>query len=262
MKNKIKYKLRSCLIKENKYQGHKIPTDEIFFNENPHKNFHNKDLLKHIDVFIDNKTFEKNPKQWIDVKLIVPTQKFLNKDNLDDVKDIDNKTNAYLVKYGDLYYIIDGHHRIATNIINGVDIINAYVQDVNKINENAPIFNKNNEFTTVFHGTHPKFVDSIKKNGLIDKTGYNQGWYMISTDFESALYHSNSDENDNIYVIEFKIPNNESDKWDGYPYLWKGYERNDKSTWFALKKPLPKEFIQKIHKVDYKTWLNQKNKKY
>ena len=112
----------------------------------------------------------------------------------------------------------------------------------------------------VFHGTKPKFVNDIKNNGLIDKSGYNQGWYMVSTDFESALFHAHPDnDNGDVYVIEFEIPNNKNDRWDGYPYLWKGQKMKDNSTWFALMKQIPKEYIEKIHKIDYNKWINQKN---
>lgn len=51
-------------------------------------------------------------------------------------------------------------------------------------------------FITVYHGTKPKWVNKIKKNGLLDITGYNQGWYMVSTDFESALFHAYSEINE------------------------------------------------------------------
>ena len=109
-----------------------------------------------------------------------------------------------------------------------------------------------------------KFVDSIKKNGLEDKTStpYQQGWYMVSTDFESALFHANpSDDNKEfVYVFEFRIPIIENVWWEGYPYLWKSAVRNDKSSWFALMKKLPKSFISKIHKISYEDWINQKQR--
>jgi len=116
----------------------------------------------------------------------------------------------------------------------------------------------------VFHGTIPKFVDGIKKNGLEDRSGtpYQQGWYMVATDFESALFHANpSDENkDSVYVFEFNIPITENDRWVGYPYLWKGEKRDDNSTWFALMKKIPSKFISKIHKISYDEWIDRKNK--
>jgi hypothetical protein len=130
VKNFIHTIVKEQLNEMRVYQGHKIPTENIFFNENPHKNYYDKELLNHIDVFVDDNSFKQNPVEPVDVRKIVPTQKFLNKDNLEKVKGTKKNTGAYLVKYGDLYYVIDGHHRIANLIINGADTINAYVQYV------------------------------------------------------------------------------------------------------------------------------------
>ena len=113
---------------------------------------------------------------------------------------------------------------------------------------------------TVYHGTQSKFVADIKKNGLKDKTGYNQGWYMVSTDLESALYHATPDDKkDYVYVFEFAIPIIENDRWLGYPYLWKETKRNDKSSWFALMQKIPSKFIKEIHKIPYEDYLLQKS---
>jgi hypothetical protein len=117
----------------------------------------------------------------------------------------------------------------------------------------------NQKYLTVFHGTKPKFIEKIKNNGLEDKTGYNQGWYMVSTDFESALFHAHPDtENTDVYVIEFEIPIKDNDRWEGYPFLWKGQKMKDNSMWFALMKPIPKDYIKKIHKIPYTSWIKQK----
>jgi hypothetical protein len=64
------------------------------------------------------------------------------------------------------------------------------------------------KFLTVYHGTKPKFVENIKENGINNRPElYTQGWYMVSTDFESALFHANPDsKKDTVYVFEFKIP--------------------------------------------------------
>lgn len=126
----IENTIRKYLNEIKQYAGHKIPTEDVFFHENPHKKFYNSELLKHIDVYIDDKTFEQNPIEWVDVNKIIPTQKFIDKANLNDVKGVGNNTGAYLVKYNDFYYVIDGHHRIANQIINGIDKIKAYVQEV------------------------------------------------------------------------------------------------------------------------------------
>jgi len=184
------------------------------------------------------------------------------------------------------FYIEDGHHRyLAAKILNkqlnvnleiklnpikviaptmGYDEFHRYIFYAignNKLNENKIKLTK--DTITVFHGTQPKFVDDIKKNGLKDKTStsYQQGWYMVSTDFNSALFHANPNEKkDIVYVFEFKIPIFENDRWKGYPYLWEGEQINDNSTWFALMKQIPSTFISKIHEVNYDEWINQKQK--
>ncbi len=111
----------------------------------------------------------------------------------------------------------------------------------------------------VYHGTRNKYVNDILTKGLIDKTGYNQGWYMCSTDFESALYHAQPDEEGgDVPVIKFEIPNEENDRWTGYPYLWAGHVRNSNSTWYALMTKIPKDFITKVYRISNEDWLKQK----
>ena len=115
------------------YHGHKIPTEDVFQHPNIHKDSYNSELTKHIDVYRSDEEFEQNPVEWVDVNQIVPTQKFLTKDNLEQVKNeikIGDNTGAYLVKFERLYYVIDGHHRIASQMIDGVDKIKAFVQEV------------------------------------------------------------------------------------------------------------------------------------
>ena len=112
---------------------------------------------------------------------------------------------------------------------------------------------------TVFHGTNPKNVESIKHNGLRTKIGDSE-WYMVSTDFESALYHGTSDNESDVFVIEFNVSISENEKWYGYPYFWPPYERNENSKWFALKQILTPNLIKKIHQVPYEEFLNQKHK--
>jgi hypothetical protein len=135
---------------------------------------------------------------------------------------------------------------------------------IDKIKNWEQFLNENISNTiTVYHGTIPKFVNSIRENGLEDNTStpYIQGWYMVSTDFESALFHANTDDKkDFVYVFEFQIPIIENDRWVGYPYLWKGSKMNDNSTWFALMKKIPKKFIKKLHKISYNEWIFQKNR--
>lgn len=85
------------------------------------------------------------------------------------------------------FYIQDGHHRYyAAKTLKRPLNVNLEIK-INPIKEIAPnlsydefhrhIFDLygNYDTITVYHGTKPKFVNDIKENGLIDKTGYNQG---------------------------------------------------------------------------------------
>lgn len=114
------------------YPSHKIPVGKIFKNDNVHGSGINYDLMNKIDVFTSDENFEHNSVQTVPIDRIVPTQKFVSKDNLLKVKDIinTNNTGAYLVKYNDYYYVIDGHHRISMKIINGENTVNGFVQEV------------------------------------------------------------------------------------------------------------------------------------
>ena len=129
MKGFIKKLLREAIV----YHGHKIPVGDVFLNNNIHggPDGPNWELSRKIDVFTTDADFEKNPIEVVNIRDIVPTQKFLNKDNLDDVKKNEKDfTGAYLVKYEGKYFIIDGHHRIANKIMNGANTVKAYVQNI------------------------------------------------------------------------------------------------------------------------------------
>tara|TARA_B110000977_G_C11010133_1_gene467331 strand:+ start:621 stop:1349 length:729 start_codon:yes stop_codon:yes gene_type:complete len=135
MKHLIKKLLKEAISKH----GHKVPSGDVFLNNNIHGGPEgpNWDLGRKIDVYSSDAEFETNPIERVSVSDIVPTQKFLTKDNLDKVKkNEEDSTGAYLVKYNGKYFIIDGHHRIANKILGGADTISAYVQDIDKsINE-------------------------------------------------------------------------------------------------------------------------------
>lgn len=112
----------------------------------------------------------------------------------------------------------------------------------------------------VYHGTNLKHLPAIKSKGLISKEmGYDSPrWYMVATDFESALFHAMPDAKQPAIVIEFKVPVTNV-RWDGNPYFWPPAKK-EKSKWYALKQPLSKKFIKKIHRVSHEDWLVQKNK--
>lgn len=129
-----------------------------------------------------------------------------------------------------------------------------------KINRFVNFINESNsEYMILYHGTHSKFKDSIYENGLNEPTGlYSPGWYMLSSDIESAIYHATpTDGETNVYIFEFKIPI-QTDlyprHWNGYPYLWTEYKRNENSSWYALREPLSKEMINELYEIDIDTW--------
>lgn len=112
----------------------KIPVGDVFLNNNVHggPNGPNWGLARVIDVYRDDESFERLPVEPIDVRKIIPTQRFITIDNLEDIKDREHERNtgAYLVNYKGMYYIIDGHHRIANKIMKGERIIRAHVYTI------------------------------------------------------------------------------------------------------------------------------------
>lgn len=116
----------------------------------------------------------------------------------------------------------------------------------------------------VYHGTNTGKVGLIKSNGLISPLGYdNPEWFMVSTDFESALFHATPVNEGSVFVFEFTVPvEKHSKRWFGFPYFWKGYERTASSTWYALKEPLPRTLITRVHEISYVDWIDRKRKKY
>ena len=121
------------------------------------------------------------------------------------------------------------------------------------------LLNELKNILTVYHGTNIKKLNDIKRNGLLSPKGYDDaGWYMVATDFESALFHATAlKEGEKVIVFEFKVPVT-NEYWDGNPYFWPPSKRSGRSKWYALQKPIPKNFIKKIHYVDYDDWGKQK----
>lgn len=111
------------LALDNKYTIPKIPTEKIF----AHKPVNINSIRQEADKLIDSNNFESLPIEIVEVKKIVPTQKFVTLDNLKSTQKTGPNTGAYLLCYKGLYYILDGHHRIGNNILDGNDKIKAYV---------------------------------------------------------------------------------------------------------------------------------------
>lgn len=113
----------------------KIPVNAIFFHDVPDM----ETILKSTKSANDD--MEKGSKNFkletVNVKMIVPTQKNVNADNLKTTDNMGPDTNAELSKVGQFYFIIDGHHRIANAILQGLDEIEAFVYTDKGINESV-----------------------------------------------------------------------------------------------------------------------------
>ena len=111
------------LESENKSTYPKIPVKNIFRND--------RGAVPSIVTKESDKAFSERPKdigtQKVNVADIVPTQKNINTNNLKAVQGA--KGLPELVKYNGKYYIQDGHHRIARDILDGKQDIEARVFD-------------------------------------------------------------------------------------------------------------------------------------
>jgi len=120
---------------ENKTTLPKIPSNKIFKNEVTPLT---QNQTKGVDKIIEQNKENDLPTQKIDIGLIVPTQKTVNTNNLKKTSEITEETKIsepiVLVKENGKYYVVDGHHRISNEILNGNTIVEAKVFD----NEAAP----------------------------------------------------------------------------------------------------------------------------
>jgi hypothetical protein len=106
-----------------KGQSKKFTTD-VFRNESVSMP---KDINKFADKMTDAKAFDDAPAIEVNANDIIPTQKFISKSNMDKLPAPNADTGAELVKVGDKYYVVDGHHRIANNLFSGADSVKAKV---------------------------------------------------------------------------------------------------------------------------------------
>lgn len=109
---------------ENRTTFPKIPCSKVFLNPTT---VLDRSKTKKTDAFFVDNLYKKLPLKKVDVSLIVPSQKNLSFSNLDLVKDVGIDTGAFLYKYYGKYYVLDGHHRIAINLMKGKKEIKAHV---------------------------------------------------------------------------------------------------------------------------------------
>jgi len=113
----------------NKSTAPKIPVNNIFKND--YKTIPSESR-KLIDNIIDLGKEKDLPIESVDISKIVPTQKNVNISNMKDVSNIKNPKDEILaVKNNENYYIVDGHHRIANEILNNKENVNMRVLDSN-----------------------------------------------------------------------------------------------------------------------------------
>lgn len=113
---------------------------------------------------------------------------------------------------------------------------------------------------TVYHGTTAAAAAKIRSSGLVSQ-GYDRPqWHMVAEDIPSAAHHAYKGGTGDFVVLEFRVPTEpkmrggrERYMWDGYPYLWKphtiDWEGSGRTRWWALRQPLPPEFITRVHKA-------------
>lgn len=123
----------SQLSKENRTTLPKVPSANVFKNE---VSVLDKEQAGNAyDVIGADKEAEL-PTENVSVFDIVPTQKNVTIPNLEKVSKIKDaskvKEPIVLIKSDGKYYVADGHHRIANEILKGNDIISAKVYDTNK----------------------------------------------------------------------------------------------------------------------------------
>jgi hypothetical protein len=111
---------------------------------------------------------------------------------------------------------------------------------------------------TIYHGTNEHHIKNIEKNGLEGDEKLGANWFMVATDFSSALYHSSPDFNKEAIVFEFEIELEEHPFFKGHPFLWEPNVRNEESTWYGIKQTIPVDSIKKIHKISYEDYKKQK----
>ena len=115
------------LAEKNPSTTPKVPVNNVFLNDRGA-------IPKDKKVFdIEDSEILKLPLLDIDVTKIIPTQKTISINNLKDVskaKDIPSIDEVLLIEDNGMFYVMDGHHRIANKILNADKFVSARV--VNK----------------------------------------------------------------------------------------------------------------------------------
>ena len=94
----------------------KLRTDRVFYNKNKGDDYAARKIA---DPLFESGAYKDLPVRRIPVGDIVPTQRNLTADNLDKVSDVSTDTGAFVILKDGKYQVVDGHHRLAINILSG-----------------------------------------------------------------------------------------------------------------------------------------------
>jgi len=110
----------SKLKEENKSTWPKIRVEKIYKNENASRSGELDMKTKMLaDEYLEGDRFKELEEVGVDPKNIYPTQRNLTASNLEDVSDVSKETGAFALKKDGKFFILDGHHRVAANILRG-----------------------------------------------------------------------------------------------------------------------------------------------
>jgi hypothetical protein len=113
------------LESENKTTAPKVRSEKVFLNKVTPLN---REGTKGVDKVIKEGAESSLPIESVSVEKIIPTQKNLTIQNLEETKDVvDSSDEVLLVERDGMFYVIDGHHRIANRILEGNASIDARV---------------------------------------------------------------------------------------------------------------------------------------
>lgn len=161
----------------------KIPVQNVFKNGLGEINSQNRES---IDKIIELQKVNDLPILQIDIEKIVPTQKNVNIENIKKVDGIESDDDPILaIEQNGKYYLIDGHHRVSSAILNGETSVNMRVlktppaQDADFKESDHPRA-ANGQFGSGGGGGASASADKPKanksyKNGGKDERGYERG---------------------------------------------------------------------------------------
>jgi hypothetical protein len=109
--------------KTNPYTYPKVPANNIFSHP---VQVVPREVRALADKHIDDNTFENiAPIEDVNVKDLIPTQKVVTAYNLESA--YKSQDIPYVLEYNRQYFILDGHHRLANEILDGKEKSKAHV---------------------------------------------------------------------------------------------------------------------------------------